>query len=348
MASSRICFACGDSFAAPANLVPPLARFFRDVQALLFPPMSEPSPEPASAVELQRAIASVRVVGASGLVGGNVLRLLAGTGVRVEAATRAVSPPVALAALAAWQCGAAADLRDDAVEWRSADALIGAGPLDLLANRLMRNFPKGLKRLIALSSTSAVTKANASDQVERELAKRLLEGEESLVETCEKAGVAWTILRPTLIWGEGRDRNVSALAEWMRRRRILPLPGFATGRRQPIRAIDVARALVTALSRPASVGQCIDVPGGEILRYDEMVRRIADVLSPPGRIVRVPGMLVTTIARIARTTGIAPAGLPGVIDRLREDLVFSGDPAHVLLGVAPEGFRPTPEDFPVT
>jgi hypothetical protein len=39
--------------------------------------------------------------------------------------------------------------------------------------------------------------------------------------------VAWTILRPTLIYVEGRDANVSRLAGLIRRFKVLPLSGGA-------------------------------------------------------------------------------------------------------------------------
>ena len=68
---------------------------------------------------------------------------------------------------------------------------------------------KGMQRLVAFSSTSVSTKAASPDAYEQGMVRRLADGEEAVRAFCEANGVAWTILRPTLIYAEGQEQNVS-------------------------------------------------------------------------------------------------------------------------------------------
>lgn len=310
--------------------------------------MSEPSPQAASSVQSDGIEGRILVLGSTGLVGTNLLRQLRAHPGRVHATTRAVTPPTDLSDSATWHCGVDWDLTRSGATWPSVETILSAGPLDALASWLERTRPKGVRRLVALSSTSAVTKQASSNPAERALAERLRRAEDGLIACCEHAGIAWTVLRPTLIWGEGRDRNISRLAAWVRRWHFLPLPSFATGRRQPIRAADVASALIAAAVRSASAGQRLDLPGGEILTYDEMARRIAIVVRPPGRIIRLPGPPMLFLARMAERLGIVGTGAEATLARMGEDLVFTAMPAIQALGIRPAGFFPTADDFPIT
>ncbi len=287
----------------------------------------------------------VLVVGGSGLVGRALLRRLAATGCRPRAITRAAAPATDVAALARWHCGTGLDGPGALPAGDRIAVLLGAGPLDVLAQWLERTPLPGLQRVVALSSTSAATKADSPDGAERELARRLARSEQRLAAACDARGVAWTVLRPTLIWGEGRDRNVSALAGLARRTGgLLPLPRFARGRRQPIRADDVAAAMLAAAETPAAAGLRLDLPGGETLPYDVMAARIAAAVSPRGRVLRLP--VPVWAVRLAGWLGTLGDGHLNAVLRTRQDLVFDGEPAWRLLGHVPRGFDPVAADFP--
>ena len=85
---------------------------------------------------------------------------------------------------------------------------------------------------------------NQSDQ---EIACFLEQGEDALRKWAELNRVQWVILRPTLIYGYGQDKNVSEIARFVRRFGFFPLIGKAQGLRQPVHADDVAEACKAAL-----------------------------------------------------------------------------------------------------
>lgn len=218
------------------------------------------------------------------------------------------------------------------------DAIASLGPLDHFAAWFEAS---GLAppRVVAVGSTSVHGKRDSPDPAERALAVRLAEAEQRLAREVAARGGSLTLLRPTLVYGRGRDQNLTRLVRLARRWRWLPLPRTAGGLRQPVHADEVAAAVLAALRAPQPVPGAFDLPGGETLRYDEMVRRCLAAAAPEARLVRVPTPLFRVALALARGLGRAPAG-PGVFARLGQDLAFDPGPARAALGWSPGPFRP--------
>jgi uncharacterized protein YbjT (DUF2867 family) len=120
----------------------------------------------------------------------------------------------------------------------------------------------GLRRLLVLSSTSRFTKDDSSDVQEQAIAQRLADAEAQAQAWAASRGVEWVILRPTLIYGLGRDKNLCEMARFVRRFGFFPLLGAAQGLRQPIHAQDVASACLAALRAPAAANRAYNISGG--------------------------------------------------------------------------------------
>lgn len=197
---------------------------------------------------------------------------------------------------------------------------------------------RGMQRLVAFSSTSRFTKADSPDPAERAVAARLAEGEAAVERVCGARGVAWTILRPTLIWAEGLDGNVSRLAALARRFGALPLAGRGGGRRQPVHADDLAAGALAALASPATEGRTYDLAGGETLSYRAMCERVFEGLGRRPRLVPVPPLLWR--AGLALASPWLPGATAQMGQRMDRDLVFDDGPARRDFGWKPRGFRP--------
>jgi nucleoside-diphosphate-sugar epimerase len=195
-----------------------------------------------------------------------------------------------------------------------------------------------MARLVAFSSTSRFTKARSPDPAERAVAARLAEGEARVEAFCADAGVAWTVLRPTLIYAEGLDRNVSRLAGLARRFGVLPLSGRGQGLRQPVHADDLAVAAVEALGREAAFGRAYDLPGGETLSYRAMAERVFAGLGRTPRILSVPKPVWR--AGLAVAAPLLPGVGAAMGERMDQDLAFDGAAAARDLGWSPRPFQP--------
>ena len=162
----------------------------------------------------------------------------------------------------------------------------------------------GARRVVALSSTSLLVKKDSSDQNEQDLARRLDEGEQALCAWAEAHDIEWIVLRPTLIYGHGRDKNITEIARFVRRWGFFPVLGRADGLRQPVHAKDVAAACVAALTVPAAANRAYNISGGETLPYREMVCRIFAAVGKSPQLVTMPrwlfGLAVETLRLFPR------------------------------------------------
>lgn len=215
-------------------------------------------------------------------------------------------------------------------------AAIATVPVWLLSPHFDEMADRGLQRLVCFSTTSLFGKSETRNVHERAMVARVLEAEQHLHARADARAVALTILRPTLIYGEGQDKTIAAAARFIRRFGLYPVHGKAAGKRQPVHAGDLAAAALAALDKEITVGRSYALGGGETLAYRDMVARIFTVLGKSPRIVPVP-MLPALLA-------VAGSLIPGseltgdVARRMNIDLDFDD-------GSAARDFDYTPRPF---
>lgn len=204
----------------------------------------------------------------------------------------------------------------------------------------------GARRVVALSSTSRFTKVGSGDTAENAIAAKLIDAEARVQAWAESRGIEWVVLRPTLIYGQGRDKNISEMARFIRRFGFFPLLGSAQGLRQPIHAEDVATACVAALQAPGAAHRAYNLSGGETLAYREMVARVFAALGRPARLVTVPlwafRLAVAMLRRLPRYRHWSAA----MAERMNRDLVFDHTEAARDFGFKPRDFALAAEDVP--
>ena len=272
----------------------------------------------------------VVVFGASGQIGRFLLPRLTARAATVQAISR---HPRDAAAGVTWLHGA---LPEAVPALAPTDALISLGPLDAFVTWLERTPLAGAARVVAISSMSAASKHASPDPGERALAARLGDAEQRLAARCQALGAAWTVLRPTLIYGAGMDRSLTPLARRALRWRVFPLPA-GSGLRQPVHAEDVALAVRAALDHPQSAGRVIPLGGGERLTAAAMFARVRAALP----VATLPLPIPRTALRIAAR--LLPR-LRGPLTRLDQDLIADNAAAERLLGLVPRPFAPRAPD----
>ena len=265
------------------------------------------------------------MLGATSLVADRLLPRLLAHGFEVGALSRRPPATGAAGAGPAWLSGDLAEAWSPESDWPLAFHLAPLWLLPPLVERLAR---RGLRRLVAFGSTSRFTRAGSGDPAERELGLRLAAAESDLERVAADNGVTWTLFRPTLIYGGGRDRNVSAMARFARRFGFVPVAGQATGRRQPVRADDLAAACLAVLESPATFGRAYDLPGGETLTVHEMAERVTRHALGKPRLVRIPTPVLRGMIRIASRVPPLSHLTPEMANRMNEDLVFDGADAR--------------------
>lgn len=279
--------------------------------------------------------ARVGVLGATSLVGECLLPRLSQAGWRVVAFSR---QPRDAAAGVKW-CRLPAQAGNEAIS-----AWVCVAPIWVLPDYFPLLEASGARRVVALSSTSRFTKLDSNDVAEVEIASCLIEGEQRFTEWAEHKGVQWLLLRPTLIYGLGRDRNIAEMARFIRRFHFFPVLGKAQGLRQPIHADDVAQLCVAALGKSQVSHRAFDICGGETLTYRAMVERVFAALGRSPRVVTVPLWAFRAAVALLRILPRYRHWSVAMAERMNCDLVFDSSDARRELGVMTRPFQPSRED----
>jgi nucleoside-diphosphate-sugar epimerase len=147
-----------------------------------------------------------------------------------------------------------------------------------------------IPRLVYLSAVSAVYREKNVYGRSKAEAERLV----------RESGLAYTILRPTMIYGDGGGLHFRKLVDLIRAAPgVLPVLGPGRARLQPVWIEDVIGAVCLAVTHPNAVGKAYNVSGATVTTFDGFVDRISAVLGLRRRKLHVPLSLCRALARAA-------------------------------------------------
>jgi len=154
----------------------------------------------------------------------------------------------------------------------------------------------------------------------------------------------WTILRPSVIVGPGSG-FLTQIERLMRRPPLLPfrlpvvpLPGSAASRFQPVHVSDVASCIVRALETEEAAGETVEVGGASVVTLAELVAAVRDRAGvvKPLRPIPMP-LLFATAACLEALLPHPPLTTDQLI-ALEQDNVCDLEKMRDLLGVTPRTF----------
>jgi uncharacterized protein YbjT (DUF2867 family) len=304
-----------------------------------------PYPHRLSLNDAESSAKNLGVIGATGLVGECLLSLSTEAGWRVTAYYRGKSAPSTEEAewLPLPPPGVAAESHPPSE--KAVKYWICAAPVWILPEYFALLESRGVRRLVALSSTSRFTKKDSSDPEEQAVSRRLAEAEARVQQWAESRGVEWVILRPTLIYGFGRDRNIAEIARFIRRFGFFPLFGKALGLRQPIHVQDVAHACLAALEASLAANRAYNLSGGETLAYRDMVIRVFACMDRFPLLLPVPLFAFRIACTLLRLFPRYRHWSAAMAERMNRDMVFDHGQAARDLAFKPRAFALFPEDF---
>ena len=187
----------------------------------------------------------------------------------------------------------------------------------------------GVSRAVLFSSTWRFSKYRTPE------VEAVIAGEEAV----EASDLDATLVRPTMVYGPGDDRNISQLREHLRRHRVFPI--FGSGERlvQPVYVADVADAAVAALGRAGTVRKAYEIAGPEPLSYRKMIDTLGRSV---GRIVLkvyIPMPIALPLVAAYGWMADAPRVTPDQVRRMGEDRAFDIFESVQDLGFAPRSFE---------
>lgn len=186
---------------------------------------------------------------------------------------------------------------------------------------------RNIKRVIFVNTTSVYSKYQSAAGKYKELEANIL-----------SSGLDYTVIRPTMIYGNGQDKNIHKLIKLADRLPVFPIVGKGNHLMQPIYAGDAAWAIYKAYKKgETSLGKCYNIAGKEPLSYLELIKEIGAALGKNLRLIHVPYGIALAIGRLG---DLIPNGLITYekIQRLAEDKFFDYSDAVRDLDFAPMSF----------
>ncbi len=273
----------------------------------------------------------VLVTGGTGFTGSRLIPLLLQNGIQVRALVRPTSDRSPLSALRVeWATGDLANAESFTAALRGVDALVNIASLGFgHVETILRSAKEaGVKRGIFISTTAIFTQLNAGSKSIR------LAAEEAI----QASGLNYTILRPTMIYGSPRDRNMWRLIRLLRITPIMPIFGDGESLQQPIFVDDVAQAVLLALKNDITIGKSYNIAGKDPLTYNQVIDTVAAALGKRIWKLHLPYLPIVRALQFTEQMKLRLPIKAEQVLRLNENKMFSYEEAQKDFGFTPRGF----------
>lgn len=272
------------------------------------------------------------VTGATGFTGSRVVPLLLKSGYEVRCLYRAASDRSHLPQPEIdWALGDVSNTESLISAMQGTDVLVNIASLGFGHAESIVNAAKnaGIQRAVFISTTAIFTQLNAPS-------KKIRVAAELAIET---SGLNYTILRPTMIYGSPRDRNMWRLIKFMRLSPIVPVFGDGKYLQQPIFVDDVAAAVLGCLRSDVTIGRSYNIAGKYPLTYNEVIDTIAKAMNKRVWKLYIPSKPVVSLLKFFEKIRIPLPIKAEQVLRLNENKDFPYAEAQKDFGFSPLSFE---------
>jgi uncharacterized protein YbjT (DUF2867 family) len=278
----------------------------------------------------------VLVAGASGFVGGRLCRALVDDGHSVRAMTRHPASYHGAGDPIFGDVSEAASLRSALAGCKAAYYLVhslGSSTFEHDDADAARRFgaaasDAGLKRIIYLGGLGRDDDELSAHLRSRRAVERLL----------READVPVTVLRAGIIVGQG-GVSWEITRQLVEHLPVMITPQWVRTRTQPIAVADVVRYLVGVLSAREALGRTFEIGGPEIMRYIDMMRRVAAIEGRRTLVLPVPILSPALSSRwLSLVTNVDTMTGRALIDSMTNEVIVQDNAIRELLPFEPMGY----------
>jgi len=179
------------------------------------------------------------------------------------------------------------------------------------------------KKAVFVGSTSVFQKVNSNDPHEQDLVRRMKQAE------CEinESKLDTVIIRPTMLYGRDKDKNVLTLIYFMNKFHAFPIIGEGSGRKQPVYVGDVADAIISVLFNEKIKKEEYNIPGEKPILYKDMINEIKKNLNKPVFIFHIPLSMAKLGFRIFKKIKKNTTVNEEMVNRVNKDFIFDFEKA---------------------
>jgi nucleoside-diphosphate-sugar epimerase len=292
----------------------------------------------------------ILVLGAGGFIGRHIVSELLAAGhdvIGVARTTQGLTAAFPQATFVALDLARAVHAHDWADRLAGVDAIVNAA--GLLRGPDMDAIHVAMpKALIAAAERAGVARVvlisaiSARKDVPTDYAISKLAGEAAL----RASRLDWTILRPSLVYGDGSYGGTSLVRGLAGLPFAVPLPGDGTFAFTPIHVRDLARSVRVACEGGLPPRQTLEPVGPETLTLRDLLSRYRAWLGfGRARFVGVPMPLIRLLARIGDTLGAGPIATNSLVQMIAGNAGDSEAFARAI-GFAPQSMAAALRDRP--
>jgi NADH dehydrogenase len=117
------------------------------------------------------------------------------------------------------------------------------------------------------------------------------------------SGLDWTIVRPTLVIGDGGGIEYNMYARYVTRFPLYFLPGGGLAKKRPVRSVDLVQGIAAAGLSGSAVGKTYALAGPEEMSMAEMARRILEARGLRHKMLPLPWWLSRRLAVLKNWIG---------------------------------------------
>lgn len=149
-----------------------------------------------------------------------------------------------------------------------------------------------------------------------------------------------TILRPTMIYGSMKDRNISKLIRFIAKFSFFPIFGQGKNLMQPVNGEDLACAYLAVLNNQlATINRQYNLSGRDAISYAELISTIASGLGKNIKFIKIPIWLSYILVGLFYGLSLGRFPLsPEQVLRMKEDKVYGHQTAVDDFGYRPMSF----------
>lgn len=186
----------------------------------------------------------------------------------------------------------------------------------------------GVKRLLYVSSISVTY------PVLTEYGQSKLKGE-TIVKSAGEKGLSWTIVRPTLVIGDGGGIEFNMYAAYVKKFPIYFLPGGGKSLKRPVCSADLVKGIATAGLSKDGVGKTYALAGSSAMSMAQMAKFILDAAGKKHFMIPIPWWIARKVAVLKSWIGGRPVTAEQALAGFLYDAVPEIDDAVRDLGYNP-------------
>lgn len=199
-------------------------------------------------------------------------------------------------------------------------------------NMINAAIKNNVKRIICVHTTGIYSKYKMASSEYKEIEEKVFE--------LAKDKIDLTILRPTMIYGDICDLNISKFIKMIDKMKIYPMIAGGQAKLHPVNARDLGQAYYLVLINPQSTkNKSYNISGSEEIKIIDMLKLIGNYLNKKTIFIPIPLWLSVTCGYAIKLLTFNKINIVEKILRMDESRCFSHEDAVKDFGYNPINFK---------